>query len=140
MTVFNEWLIFSLILLGIWLAVFLFSGKSKKEMFWTSVFTAPFGLTEPLFVPEYWNPPSLFNLAANTGFDIESLIFCFAVGGIGSVIYEFLTKKRHKKIRKYKEDSKRYKFHLIAILSTPILFILLIVFSKLNPIYSAIIA
>ncbi|PIN93121.1 hypothetical protein COU56_03855, partial [Candidatus Pacearchaeota archaeon CG10_big_fil_rev_8_21_14_0_10_31_9] len=57
-------------------------------MFWVSLLTMPFGLTEPLFVPEYWSPPSLFNLAVKTGFDIESLIFCFAVGGIGTVIYE----------------------------------------------------
>jgi hypothetical protein len=48
----------------------------------------PFGLTEPLFVPRYWDPPSLFNLAATTGFDIESLIFCFAIGGIGAVLYD----------------------------------------------------
>jgi hypothetical protein len=32
-------------------------------------------LTEPLFVPDYWNPPSLFDLARRSGFDIESVIF-----------------------------------------------------------------
>lgn len=47
----------------------------------------PFGLSEPLFVPEYWSPPSLFDLAVNTGFDIESLIFCFGIGGVGAVFY-----------------------------------------------------
>ena len=57
-------------------------------MLLVSVFTMPFGLTEPLFVPRYWDPPSLFNLAATTGFDIESLIFCFAIGGIGAVLYD----------------------------------------------------
>lgn len=29
----------------------------------TSAATALLGLTEPLFVPVYWNPPSLFELA-----------------------------------------------------------------------------
>lgn len=38
------------------------------------------GFTEPLFVPAYWNPPTLFDLAQRTGFDIESLIFTFAIG------------------------------------------------------------
>ena len=47
----------------------------------------PLGLSEPLFVPGYWNPPSLFNLAQKTGFDIESILFSFAIGGIGSVLY-----------------------------------------------------
>ncbi|NQY26146.1 MAG: hypothetical protein HRT92_03100 [Piscirickettsiaceae bacterium] len=48
------------------------------------MFTAPFWLTEPLFVPDYWIPPSLFYLAVTTGFNIESLIFCFGIGGVGS--------------------------------------------------------
>jgi len=52
-------------------------------MLWASLFTMPFGPTDPLFVPEYWSPPSLFDLARTTGFDIESLIFCFDIGGIG---------------------------------------------------------
>src|SRR3989338_7302945 len=137
MRVFYEWLIFSLILLGIWLAVFLFSGKTKKEMFWTSVFTAPFGLTEPLFVPEYWNPPSLFNLAANTGFDIESLIFSFAIGGIGAVIYEAFFKIRHVEMNKHEKNSKRHIFHLLALFSPVLVFIILFFLTNLNPIYSA---
>ena len=63
-------------------------------MWWASVYMAPFGLTEPLFVPEYWNPPSLFELAQKTGFDIESFIFSFAIGGIGAVLYTSLMRKR----------------------------------------------
>lgn len=50
-------------------------------MLWQACFTTPFGLTEPLFVPNYWSPPSLFDLARSTGFDIESFIFSFGIGG-----------------------------------------------------------
>jgi len=53
-----------------------------------------FGLTEPIFVPRYWNPPSIFDLAQKTGFDVESLIFCFAIGGVGAALYDLLTGKR----------------------------------------------
>ncbi len=49
-----------------------------------------FGFSEPLFVPEYWSPPSLFKLAEKTGFDIESFIFSFAIGGIVVVLYRLL--------------------------------------------------
>ena len=56
-----------------------------------SLLTMPFGLTEALFVPRYWDPPSLFDLAQRTGFDIESLIFSFGIGGVGSVLYNILT-------------------------------------------------
>jgi len=89
-SIFNPWLVFALIFLVIWIVLFLIKKGVRKEMLWASILTAPFGLTEPLFVPEYWNPPSLFNLAAKTGFDIESLIFCFAVGGIGAGALSFL--------------------------------------------------
>src|SRR3989344_8835172 len=94
----NEWLILSLGLLGIWIVLFIARPILRREMLWVSVLTMPLGLTEPLFVPEYWNPPSLFNLAKKTGFDIESLIFCFAIGGIAIVFYEIIFKVKHIKM------------------------------------------
>lgn len=106
-------------------------------MFIVSLITMPFGLTEPLFVPEYWNPPSLFNLAANTGFDIESLIFTFAIGGIGAVLYDFLFKNYKKKMSKAEMHSRKHKFHLAAIFSPFIVFLLLGALTELNPIYLA---
>ncbi|MBS3092660.1 hypothetical protein J4466_04540 [Candidatus Pacearchaeota archaeon] len=132
---FNEWMVFSSSLLLIWIVIFIFRKKVRKEMFYVSLFTMPFGLTEPLFVPEYWNPPSLFNLAATTGFDIESLIFSFAIGGIGSVIYDAIFKARHKKMPK--AEIKRHRFHLLALFSPIIIFLILYSLTELNPIYSA---
>ena len=87
-------------------------------MVWASFFTMPFGLTEPLFVPEYWSPPSLFDLALRTGFDIESLIFCFGIGGIGAVLYNLLTRQ-----------------NLAPFLSFPVLYVF-----PWNPIYPSIAA
>ena len=37
-------------------------------------------VTEPVFVPEYWNPPSLFELAQRTG------IAAMALGAIAAVL------------------------------------------------------
>ena len=140
MALFNEWLVFSLILFAIWLIIFLFNKGIRKEMFWISLFTMPFGLTEPLFVPEYWNPPSLFNLAAITGFDIESLIFSFAIGGIGSVLYVMLFKAKQIKMNRHEIHGKRHQYHLLALLSSVAIFALLHLLTELNPIYSASIA
>ncbi len=136
MVIFNEWLIFSLTLFVIWIIIFIFSG-SKKEMLIVSALTMPFGLTEPLFVPKYWNPPSLFNLVTNTGFDIESLIFSFAIGGIGSVIYETIFKSSHKQMNSAERHHKRHKYHLLSLFSPIIVFIPFFLFTELNPIYSA---
>jgi len=47
-----------------------------------------------MFVPEYRNPPSLLGLAQRTGFDIEGIIFRFAIGVVGAVIYKILMRKR----------------------------------------------
>ncbi len=89
------WFVWSLGLVLVWLLVYLFNKPARKRMLWASLLTMPFGLTEPLFVPEYWNPPSLFDLAARTGFDLESLIFCFGIGGLGIVLYDLIFKVRH---------------------------------------------
>src|SRR3989337_4225310 len=131
----HEWLMFSLILLGIWFAIFLFRPFVRKEMFWVSLFSMPSGLTEPLFVPEYWNPPSLFDLAARTGFDIESLIFSFAVGGVAAALYEAIFNVEHRRMNKRETYRKRHLLHRLAIISPIIVFVPLYFLTNLNPIY-----
>ncbi len=133
----NPWLVFSLIFLAVWIALFIFRKGLRKEMLWASILTAPFGLTEPLFVPLYWNPQSLFNLAATTGFDIESIIFSFAIGGIGSVLYELIFKAKHKKTTKHEMHEKRHRWHLFTLILPIIIFLILYFSTPLNPIYSA---
>ena len=85
------WLVWSSAFLVPWLGAYVAFPRHRKAMVWASLMTAPLGLTEPLFVPHYWNPPSLFDLARRSGFDIESVIFSFAIGGIGAVLYNLLT-------------------------------------------------
>ncbi len=101
-----------------------------------SIWTAPLGLTEPLFVPEYWNPPTLFDLAQRTGFDIESLIFCFSIGGIGTVLYEMVIPVRHVPMTHEERSHPRHRFHIIALTSPIWVFIPLLVGTNWNPIYS----
>ncbi len=89
------WSIWSLLLLVIWAFVYfsLKNKESKKEMLIVSLWTSLFGLTEPIFLYEYWTPSSLFDLNLKTGFDIESVLWSFGVGGIVVVLYEFFFKK-----------------------------------------------
>ena len=136
------WLIWSLLLLTVWLVIYLSlrSQSSRKEMLVVSIWTSLLGLTEPLFVPAYWSPPSLFNLAARTGFDVESLIFAFGIGGIAVVLYELLFKAKHAPISMAEHHASRHRFHLLAILSAPIILMVLLLAIRLNPIYSSIIA
>ena len=136
------WLAGSLFFLLIWLIIY-FSLRdkiSRKEMFIVSLWTAPLGLTEPLFIPEYWNPPSLFNLAQKTGFDIESLIFSFSLGGLAAVFYEWVFKGEHKKISLKKKGFFAFQYHLFSLFSAPLIFFLFLIFTNLNPIYLVIIS
>ncbi len=104
--------------------------------FWTSLL----GFTEPLFVPSYWNPPSLFDLAHRTGFDIESFIFAFAAGGIVFALYDLLFRKNEKPMPKLSRHSHRHRFHRAILWSVPIIIIVLFFTTALNPIYDFTIA
>lgn len=136
------WLIWSLLLLGIWVAIYatLDSKEKRREMFIVSLWTSLLGFTEPIFVPEYWSPLSLFDLAFRTGFDIESIIFAFAIGGGASVVYERIFTTRHEKMPTSALHEHRHRYHRLAIVSAPIVFALLYFATSLNPIYSASIA
>ncbi|VAW93161.1 hypothetical protein MNBD_GAMMA22-668 [hydrothermal vent metagenome] len=136
------WLIWASAFLIPWVIIYIAYPQHRRAMIWSSIFTTPFGLTEPLFVPEYWSPPSLFDLAIKTGFDIESLIFCFGIGGVGSVLYNLFTKQvpvpvlaseRSKPIHRH-----HYKALSAPIVAFPILYFL--PFENWNPIYPSIIA
>ena len=135
-----EFLLLSIILCIIWTILFTLKSNLRKEMILASIFTMPFGLTEPLFVPKYWNPDTLFNLAKTTGFDIESLIFSFMIGGIGAVLYEMFFKVKHIKITKHEMHMAKHKIHHLALSSPAIIFLILFFTIKLNPIYLAIIS
>lgn len=100
---------------------------------------APFGLTEPLFVPEYWNPPSLFDLAQRTGFDIESIIFSFVIGGIGTVLYNALTRGEIEPVPAEKKHHQWHRFHRFAI-ALPFILFPALYFLPWNPIYAGIVA
>jgi len=46
------WLTWSSVFLVPWIALYVVFPVQRRVMRWTSLFTMPFGLTEPLFVPE----------------------------------------------------------------------------------------
>ncbi len=133
------WLLWSSAFLIPWALVYVAFPAQRRAMLWASLFTMPFGLSEPLFVPEYWMPPSLFDLAKNTGFDIESLIFCFGIGGIGSVFYNLLSKKIPQVLASDERNRPLHRYHYKA-LATPFVVFIIFYFFPWNPIYPSILA
>lgn len=134
--------LWTLILIIIWLVVFLGlrNRLSRRKMLATSLVTMPLGLTEPIFVPEYWNPPTLFHLAATTGFDLESLAFSFAVGGLASTLYDRIVPTQPAPVTCEERHRPRHRWHRVAMSSPVVSFLVLYWLDWFNPIYSAILA
>jgi len=128
------WLAWSCMFLLPWLGLYLVNSGHRGVMWRTSLVTALLGLTEPIYVPKYWNPPSLLELAQRTGFDIESLIFSFAIGGIGCALYDTLTKRDLSPVMAAEKLSSRHRLHRFALLAPFFLFVPLY-FLPWNPIY-----
>jgi hypothetical protein len=87
----NPYLFGCLLLLAFWLLTLVIvrirgNTDNWHEFWWGSLVCALLGFTEPLFVPEYWDPPSIL---AYRDWDFESFVFCFAIGGISAVAPEW---------------------------------------------------
>jgi hypothetical protein len=66
--------VWSTAFLAAWLILFVMWRPTRRAMW--------LGHAEPeLRATILWNPPSLFDLAQRTGFDVESLILSFAIAG-----------------------------------------------------------
>lgn len=133
-------LLTSLLLFFGWVIFYYFNPHSRKKILLVSLLTAPVGLAEPLFVPSYWLPFTVFDLARQTRFDLESILFSFAVGGITAILYESVWGKSRKPVSLHEIHQGRHRFHRLAVFSPIVLFGLLYLFTPLNPIYSTIIS
>lgn len=139
MTYHYVWLLWALAFLIPWAALYQANARLQPVMLRASLGTALFGLTEPIFVPAYWSPPSLFELAQRTGFDIESLIFAFAIGGIGSALYYTLTGQHLVPAPAAERAGPLHRYHRAA------LFVPFVAFTVLgplpwNPIYPVVVS
>jgi lycopene cyclase-like protein len=132
------WLIWSSAFLLPWLALYALNPGHRRVMWRTSFATALLGVTEPIFVPQYWAPPSLFDLAQRTRFDIESFIFCFAIGGIGAVLYNVFTRQQLVPVSAAERGLARHRMHRVALAVPYVLFVPLYLLPW-NPIYPSIV-
>lgn len=80
------YLIGSLVFLAVWALLFWKARPFRREMVILSLITAVFGpISEFWYFRDYWRPELLIKFPLG-GF--EDLLFGFAIGGIGAVVYE----------------------------------------------------
>ena len=134
------YLILSVALSFVWIGLYILCHDLRASMWRVSACTALLAITEPAFVPRYWSPFTIFNLARRTGFDLESVLFSFAIGGIVFAAYELLFHVAPVETIGAERHSRRHRHHTLAVLLGPLLFGVLIFTTRLNPIYSSAIA
>jgi Lycopene cyclase len=118
-----------------WLACYLVGKNYRAEIRWGTLISAPLALTSILFVPQYWTPPSLFNLDQKIRVGIEDFLWAAAVGGMASVVAEILLKERLSVIRKAAR-----KRHFAPLVVVVVAFIALELWHRDKTIYNTIIA
>ena len=95
-----------------WAVCYLVGKKYRPQMIWGTAVTVPLAFTSFLFVPQYWTPPSLFDLDARFRVGIEDFLWAGAVGGIASVVGEIFLKERFAALRK--QPRKKHYFPFIV--------------------------
>jgi hypothetical protein len=118
-----------------WLACYVAGKSYRAEIRWGSLISAPMAITSPFFIPQYWLPPSLFDLDQKIKIGIEDVLWAAAVGGIASVVGEILLKDRLGKIRKAKRSRHYAPFIVLAVV-----FAALQIWHRDKTIYNTIIA
>jgi hypothetical protein len=130
-----SYLVGALIFDAAWLACYVIGKRYRAEIRWGTLISAPLALTNILFVPQYWTPPSLFNLDQKIRFGIEDFLWAAAVGGIASVVAEILLKERLSVMR-----SAVRKRHFAPFVVVVVVFIALEFWHSDKTIYNTIIA
>jgi hypothetical protein len=133
------WLAWACCFLLVWAIVMLTCPRPRAPVWWSSLVALPFALTEACFVGLYWNPPSLWDLAARFHFDIESVIFCFAIGGIAAGLFNVVTRRPIVIPVKRPKNLRWQQWHNAALASGPLLFAVLLVITN-RPLIAGVIA
>jgi hypothetical protein len=104
------YLIGALIFFIIWLPIFYFRKDLRRELIFAGIIGSLLAATDVLWVPEYWDPPFLFDLMNKIGVTIEDLTIGFFEGGVAAVLFEVVERRREYKIKK------DHKYHLGALI------------------------
>jgi hypothetical protein len=96
----------------------------RSEMRWGTLIAAPMALTSLLFVPQYWSPPSLFDLDQRIRVGIEDFLWAASVGGIAAIVGEILLKEHLRILRKSRHERHYVPFGVAALVFVALRFAL----------------
>lgn len=111
-----SYLMGTLLFVAVWFVCLIVGKSYRRQSGWGALVSAPFAITSLWFIPQYWSPPSLFNLDAKYKVGIEDFLWAAAVGGIASVIGEMYLRERLVERRKQKRKKHVAPFVVLAVL------------------------
>ena len=100
-----------------WLGCYIFGRSYRSEMRWGTLLAAPLAVTSLLYVPQYWTPPSLFDLDEKIHVGIEDFLWAAAVGGMAAILGEIVLKDHLDRLR-----SRRHKRHYTPLIALAAVF------------------
>lgn len=113
------YLLMGILFMLVWLVLFFLRKDNRKEMLIISALSAIAGpIADILYTQDWWNRPTL--MGTNIGW--ESILVGFMIGGIASVLYEDVFKKKVK-IRKKTKKEKTIKIYQLVLIIALISFI-----------------
>jgi hypothetical protein len=130
-----SYLIGALIFVAAWVGCYLVGKRYRPQIIWGTLVSVPFALTSLLFIPQYWSPPSLFDLDTRIHVGIEDFLWAAAVGGIGSVLGEIILRVKLSQTR-----GQGRKRHIVPFVVVAVLFALLEWLHPNKTIYNMVIA
>jgi hypothetical protein len=132
------YLYMGLIFSVVWFALFLWRKNTRKEMLSISLlFALPGALADLIYTQDWWVPQTL----TGTIVSLEGTIVGFMIGGIATVLYEDIFKKKIR-LRRVNDDVKvRQNIHLAILMSIlVVVFCVSFYFLKFNSLQATILA
>jgi hypothetical protein len=117
-----SYLVGALIFWVAWIACSILGKTYRSQIRWGTLIAAPLALTSLLFVPEYWTPPSLFDLDQRIRVGIEDFLWAAGVGGIASVVGEFFLREKLGVIRQSRHKRHYAPFVLVVLVFVALYF------------------
>jgi hypothetical protein len=74
----------------IWVVIFSLRADLREKMVVIGFLLLPVVFYASFFVPEYWNPPFIFDLVSKVGFSLEDLLFMFFGSGVVCVSHTLI--------------------------------------------------
>jgi hypothetical protein len=116
------WLIFNVLMALMWVVFYIMYPWCRNIMLKLGLLCCPYAFAEIVYIPKYWNPPSVFDITTLffnklVRIEVEAFICAFIVAGVGGVIYSVFTNQRVQPFKQRPQKFYEIFVHWLVVLS-----------------------